>query len=47
MKLDNFKELLNKKAEDNPNLQLLIKYMRDEYLVDHVIESLSFLFVVV
>lgn len=41
MKLDNFKKLLNKKAEDNPNLQLLIKYMRDEYLVDHVVESLN------
>lgn len=41
MKLDNFKELLSKKAKDKPNLQLLIKYMKDEYLVDHVIESLS------
>lgn len=41
MKLDNFKELLAKKAEDNPNLQLLIKYMRDEYLVEHVVESLN------
>lgn len=41
MKLDNFKELLNKKAENNPNLQLLIKYMRDEYLVEHVVESLN------
>lgn len=41
MKVDNFKELLLKKAEDNPNLQLLIKYMRDEYLVDHVSESLE------
>lgn len=41
MKVDGFKELLLKKAEDNPNLQLLIKYMRDEYLVDHVSESLE------
>lgn len=41
MKLDNFKELLIKKSGDNENLQLLIKYMRDEYLVDHVVESLE------
>jgi hypothetical protein len=41
MKLDNFKELLIKKADGNPNLQLLIKYMRDEYLVEHAIESLN------
>lgn len=41
MKLDNFKELLSKKAGDNDNLKLLIKYMRDDYLVDHVMESLN------
>ena len=41
MKLDNFKELLLKKSEDNENLQLLIKYMREDYLVDHVVESLE------
>lgn len=41
MKLDNFKKLLLKKAEDNPNLQLLIKYMRDDYLIDHTVESLN------
>lgn len=41
MKLDNFKELLLKKSGENENLQLLIKYMRDEYLVDHVVESLE------
>jgi len=41
MKLDNFKELLLKKSGDNPNLQLLIKYMREDYLVDHVVESLE------
>lgn len=41
MKLDNFKELLLKKSEDNDNLQLLIKYMKDDYLVDHVVESLE------
>lgn len=41
MKLNNFKELLSKKADNNPNLQLLIKYMRDDYLIDHVVESLE------
>ena len=41
MKLNNFKELLSKKADGNPNLQLLIKYMRDDYLVDHMMESLE------
>ena len=41
MKLDSFKELLLKKSEDNKNLQLLIKYMRDDYLLDHVLESLE------
>lgn len=41
MKLNNFKELLNKKASNNPNLQLLIKYMRDDYLISHVVESLN------
>ena len=41
MELNNFKELLLKKSEDNQNLQVLIKYMRNEYLVDHVMESLE------
>ncbi len=41
MKLNSFKELLLKKSEDNKNLQILIKYMRDDYLVGHVIESLE------
>lgn len=41
MKIEGFKELLLKKADENPNLQLLIKYMRDEYLIDHVSESLE------
>lgn len=41
MKLDAFKELLIKKAEDNDNLKLLIKYMREDFLVDHVVESLE------
>jgi len=41
MKVDNFKELLLKKSEDNRNLQVLIKYMKEEYLVDHIVESLK------
>lgn len=41
MKLDNFKELLIKKASDAPDLQLLIKYMKDDYLLEHVMESLE------
>lgn len=40
MMLNNFKELLLKKTED-PNLQLLIKYMREDILEDHIIESLE------
>lgn len=41
MRLKNFKELLSKKADGNPNLQLLIKYMRDDFLIEHTIESLE------
>lgn len=41
MKLDNFKELLIKKSGDNENMKVLIKYMRDDYLVNHVVESLE------
>lgn len=41
MELNNFKELLLKKSIDDKNLQTLIKYMKDDYLVDHVIESLA------
>lgn len=41
MKLDGFKELLIKKAEGNPNLQLLIKYMREDFLIEHTSESLE------
>jgi len=41
MKLNSFKELLLKKSLDNQNLQVLIKYIRDDYLVEHVIESLE------
>ena len=41
MELDNFKELLLRKSADNEDLQLLIKYIKDDYLVDHVVESLE------
>lgn len=41
MKLDSFKELLIKKADNNDSLKLLIKYMRDDFLVNHVVESLE------
>jgi hypothetical protein len=41
MKLDKLKELLIKKSEDNPNLQTLIKYAQEDFLLDHVIESLE------
>jgi hypothetical protein len=41
MKLDNFKELLIKRAKDDPSLQLLIKYMRDDLLISHTVESLE------
>lgn len=41
MKLDSFKEILLKKSQDNPNLQTLIKYIREDYLVEQVLESLE------
>jgi hypothetical protein len=41
MKLDSFKELLLKKAADMPDLQTLIKYMKDDFLLEHVVESLA------
>lgn len=41
MKLDNFKELLIKRTQEDSSLQLLIKYMRDDYLLEHVMESLE------
>lgn len=41
MKLDNFKELLLKKSGDDISLQVLIKYMKEDYLADHIVESLQ------
>ena len=41
MKLDNFKEILLRKSADNQDLQLLIKYIKDDFLVDHIVESLE------
>lgn len=41
MKLDNFKELLLRKSEDNQNLQFLIKNIKEDYLTDHILESLA------
>ena len=41
MKLDNFKELLTKRAKNDPSLQTLINYMKDDLLVDNVAESLN------
>jgi hypothetical protein len=40
MELKSFREILLKKAEDNPYLQTLIKYAKDELLAEEVIESL-------
>ncbi|CAB4125081.1 hypothetical protein UFOVP53_57 [uncultured Caudovirales phage] len=41
MKLDSFKELLIKRAADMPDLQTLIKYMKDDFLLEHVLEALE------
>ena len=41
MKLNSFKELLIKKAADMPDLQTLIKYMKDDFLLEHVLEALE------
>ena len=41
MKIENFRELLLRKTADNPNLQTLVKYARDEILADRVLESLE------
>jgi hypothetical protein len=40
MELKSFREILLKKAEDNPYLQTLIKYAKDELLADEVLEAL-------
>lgn len=41
MKFESFRELLIKKAEGDPALQALIKYSRDEIIVDQVLETLE------
>lgn len=41
MKIESFRELLLRKAVDNPNLQTLVKYAREDILADHVLESLE------
>ena len=40
MELKSFREILLKKAEENPYLQTLIKYAKDELIADEVIDSL-------
>lgn len=41
MELKSFREILLKKAADNPTLQTLINVMKDELIADKVIESLE------
>ena len=41
MKIESFRELLLRKCADNPNLQILVKYARDEILAEKVLESLE------
>ena len=41
MKFDSFKELLLRKASDDPTLQTLIRFTKDEIIADKIIESLS------
>jgi hypothetical protein len=41
MELKSFRELLLKKAEDNPTLQSLIDVMKDEIIAEKVLESLE------
>lgn len=41
MELKSFRELLLKKAADNPTLQTIINVMRDDLIADHVLESLE------
>lgn len=41
MELNSFRELLLKKAEDNPTLKTLIHFMRDDLIAEKVIESLE------
>jgi hypothetical protein len=41
MELNSFRELLLKKAADNPTLQMIINVMRDDLIAEKVIESLE------
>lgn len=41
MKLNSFKELLLKKAQDNKSLQFLVKNIQNDFFVDYIIESLE------
>lgn len=41
MELKSFREILLKKAEDNPTLQTIINVMKDELIAEKVIESLE------
>jgi hypothetical protein len=41
MEIKSLRELLLKKAEDNPYLQTLIEYAREDVLIDQIIESLK------
>lgn len=41
MKIESFRELLLRKSADNPNLQTLVKYARDEIIAEKVLESLE------
>ena len=41
MELNSFRELLLKKAEDNPTLKTLITYMKDDLIAEKVLESLE------
>jgi len=41
MKIESFRELLLKKAEGDSNLQCLIKYSRDEIIMETVLETLE------
>ena len=41
MKIESFRELLIKKAKGDPTLQSFIKYVKDELIVDHALETLE------
>lgn len=41
MKLNAFRELLLRKAQNDPNLSALVKYAREDIIADHVLEALE------